>query len=87
MPQDLLNPDLNVRYGSWYLRHLLRIYHGNPRLALAAYNAGQANVDSWIAAKQSPLIQFSSTRQYVNDILHLQKLYRRAYAHELGYRS
>ena len=45
-PEDLHNPELNVRYGSWYLRHLLDKYE-DEELALAAYNAGQANVDRW----------------------------------------
>ena len=38
---DLDDPEINVRYGSWYLRHLLDKY-GDERTALAAYNAGQA---------------------------------------------
>jgi soluble lytic murein transglycosylase len=41
---DLYNPEINVRYGAWYLRHLLDKY-GDERIALAAYNAGQKNVD------------------------------------------
>jgi len=85
VPDDLVNPDLNVRYGSWYLEHLRQKYHGNTALALAAYNAGQSNVDEWLAQKQTPLIQFATTRDYVSDILRLQKLYRRAYAKQLGY--
>jgi soluble lytic murein transglycosylase len=85
VPQDLLNPDLNVRYGSWYLQHLLQHYHGRVALALAAYNAGQSNVDEWLAQKQTPLIQFAATRDYVADVLRLQKIYRKAYAHQLGY--
>src|SRR4029079_10138403 len=40
---DLYNPEINVRYGAWYLRHLLTKY-GDERTALAAYNAGQDNV-------------------------------------------
>ena len=86
IPGDLENPDLNVRYGSWYLNHLSQHYHGNIALALAAYNAGQANVDQWLAQRQKPLLQFAATRDYVADILRLQKLYRRAYASRLGYR-
>jgi soluble lytic murein transglycosylase len=43
---DLDEPEINVRYGSWYLRHLLDKY-GDERTALAAYNAGQENVDRW----------------------------------------
>ena len=45
-PEDLTNPELNIRYGSWYLRHLLDKYD-DEELALAAYNAGQTNVDRW----------------------------------------
>lgn len=73
---DLTNPELNVRYGSWYLRHLLDKY-GNERLALAAYNAGQANVDGWRARGVG--IQFSETRAYVSRVEHLKDVYRKAY--------
>ena len=80
---DLTNPDINVRYGTFYLRLLLDKYKGNQRLALAAYNAGQRRVDDWIAAHEG--IQFSETRAYIDKIESLQKLYRRIYASELGY--
>jgi len=79
---DLYDPELNVRYGSWYLHHLMLKY-GDERLALAAYNAGQQNVDRWRAAGED--IQFPETRAYVDKVERLKKLYRRAYAKELGY--
>jgi soluble lytic murein transglycosylase len=79
---DLDDPDINVRYGSWYLRHLLDRYH-DERLALAAYNAGEGNVDNWIAQHEG--IQFAQTRAYVDKVESLKKLYRRIYANELGY--
>lgn len=79
---DLTNPDINVRYGTWYLRRLLNRYH-NERLALAAYNAGQARVDSWLAQHEG--IHFAETRAYVDKVESLKKLYRRVYAGELGY--
>jgi soluble lytic murein transglycosylase len=87
---DLLDPDLNVRYGCWYLNHLRQKYArypNGPELALAAYNAGQTNVDSWIDATpagQPVEIRFAETRDYVADVERLEKLYRRAYGDELG---
>jgi soluble lytic murein transglycosylase len=78
---DLYDPEINVRYGSFYLRRLLRKY-GDERLALAAYNAGQTNVDEWIAEGKG--IEFPETRAYVDDVLHARDVYARAYADELG---
>jgi len=78
---DLDDPEINVRYGSWYLRHLLDKYH-DERLALAAYNAGQANVDDWRSKGED--IQFSETRAYVSRVERLKDIYRRAYRSELG---
>ena len=80
---DLTNPDINVRYGTYYLRLLLDKYHGNERLALAAYNAGEANVDRWRSLHEG--IQFPDTRAYVAKVESLKKLYRRIYAGQLGY--
>lgn len=88
---DLLNPDINVRYGCWYLRHLrlkYARYSNGANLALAAYNAGQANVDGWISQTPagSPVrIRFKVTRDYIAEVNHVRDLYRRAYAPELGY--
>jgi soluble lytic murein transglycosylase len=78
---DLYNPELNVRYGAWYLRHLLDKYR-DERTALAAYNAGQENVDRWRAAHED--IQFSETRAYVARVERLKGIYRRAYTSQLG---
>jgi soluble lytic murein transglycosylase len=80
---DLTIPDINVRYGTFYLRLLLNKYKGNERLALAAYNAGEANVDRWRAAHEG--IQFADTRAYVDKVESLKTLYRRVYAGPLGY--
>ena len=73
---DLYNPEINVRYGSWYLRHLLDKYD-DEKTALAAYNAGQRNVDEWRAEGKG--IQFSETRAYVDRVEHLKGVYHDAY--------
>jgi soluble lytic murein transglycosylase len=69
---DLLDPEINIRYGAWYLRNLFRKY-GNERLVLAAYNAGQGNVDRWRA--QGKQVQFPETRAYVDRVEHLKHVY------------
>ena len=79
---DLYDPEINIRYGAWYLRHLFRKYR-DERLVLAAYNAGQGNVDEWFAKGES--IQFPETDAYVDRVEDLQRIYRDAYASELGY--
>jgi soluble lytic murein transglycosylase len=73
---DLYDPEINVRYGAWYLHHLMQKY-GSEKLALAAYNAGQENVDRWLA--EGAGIAFAETREYVARVEKLQRLYRNAY--------
>lgn len=77
---DLVDPELNVRYGSWYLRNLLNRYD-DVRTALAAYHAGQGNVDEW--RSKGVGIQFPETRAYVDRVLDAQHVYADAYADEL----
>ena len=78
---DLYDPEINVRYGAWYLRHLLQKY-GDERTALAAYNAGQDNVDRWRRSGRG--IQFPETQAYVDRVEELKKIYRDAYRNELS---
>ena len=77
------SPEINIRYGAWYLRNLLNRY-GDERTALAAYHAGQGNVDRW--RKQGVGIQFPETRSYVEKVEHVKKIYAKSYAKELGLR-
>jgi soluble lytic murein transglycosylase len=90
---DLSTPQVNIAYGSYYLRYLLDHYHGNTMLALAAYNGGEANVDRWIDEARGQgrrlwidEIPFPETRDYVARVLRAQRDYRQTYASELGYR-
>jgi soluble lytic murein transglycosylase len=88
---DLATPSINVAYGSYYLRYLLDRYHGSEMLALAAYNGGLANVDSWVAQAgaagrqmTAAEIPFAETRAYVQRVFAAQQAYRATYPHELG---
>jgi soluble lytic murein transglycosylase len=86
---DLGSPSVNIAYGSYYLRYLIDHYNGKVVLALAAYNAGQTNVDKWVARQGGSLtvnqIPFGETRAYVSRVLWAQSEYRRTYASQLGY--
>jgi soluble lytic murein transglycosylase len=90
---DLATPQVNIAYGSYYLRYLLDQYRGDTTLALAAYNGGEANVNRWLAAARSrgmslriTEIPFPETRAYVARVLAARTAYRRKYASQLGYR-
>jgi soluble lytic murein transglycosylase len=89
---DLADPQVNIAYGSWYLRYLLRRYGGNDVLAIAAYNAGEGKVDEWIfnarhrgeAFDRARHIPFPETRHYVEQVLQMRAKYREQYGRELG---
>src|SRR5215217_3534227 len=89
---DLASPQVNIAYGSWYLRYLLEHYDGREVLALAAYNAGEGKVDEWVAVagargerfRAADHIPFAETRGYVEKVLDARRRYRRTYAKELG---
>jgi soluble lytic murein transglycosylase len=88
---DLGTPQINIAYGSFYLRYLLDRYGGNENLALAAYNGGEGNVDRWLVeagrndkAFRVRDIPFPETREYVDRVEQAQRDYRKHYAKELG---
>src|SRR3954470_4822616 len=82
--EDLATPQINISYGTWYLRYLLTKYHGNVVLALAAYNAGEGKVDQWWQAASArgekfdvaKHIPFAETRDYVHRVLSARREYR-----------
>ena len=89
---DLATPQINIAYGSWYLRYLLDHYEGNELLALAAYNAGEGKVDEWYRDasargedfEAATHIPFPETRSYVGNVLDVRERYKTEYERELG---
>jgi peptidoglycan lytic transglycosylase len=83
--EDLSDPDLNIRYGTFYLRHLIDRFGGNELAALAGYNGGPENAAAWGGTElEVDDIEFPETRAYVEEVLEKREQYRDNYAEELG---
>jgi soluble lytic murein transglycosylase len=89
--EDLATPQINIAYGSYFLRYLIDHYDGNETLAVAAYNAGLTNVDRWVdraggseGFDTAEHIPFPETRAYVENVLERRDEYRDHYGDELG---
>ena len=88
MDEALTNPLVNVHIGCWYLQSLLNRYRSKPdpfSVALAAYNAGPANVEKWASDEELKAlsreeflarIEFPVTRGYVQKIIERYDQYR-----------
>ncbi len=83
--EDLGDPDINISYGTFHLAYLLKQYDGNEVAALAAYNAGETEVNKWGGASLGvDDIEFEETRGYVRQVLDKRDEYREHYADDLG---
>ncbi len=83
---DLHNPEINIRFGCWYIDSLQNEYPDNLPLTIAAYNAGRGKVQQWVAEgvwngdpKNLGGIPFPETRQYVKNVLKNYEAYRAIY--------
>ena len=86
---DLADSDINIRYGTFYLRYLLDLFDENVIAALAAYHAGPTRVAEWggasLAVEGIPGDgDFADTRAYVDEVLEKREEYRDNYGDELG---
>lgn len=69
---DLLDPDVNIRFGTWYLKYLVDRL-GSLETALQAYNAGPTNAERWRSDNNAP---FPETAVYVDRVLAAVPVYR-----------
>ena len=81
----LVDPAANLVLGSAYLAALMREF-GEPRLAIAAYNAGPARVREWWKGRANDdvetwveLIPYDETRFFVRRVMLSWEEYRRLY--------
>jgi soluble lytic murein transglycosylase len=83
---DLSDPEINIRYGTFLLRELMTRFEGDEVAALAAYNAGPARVEEWGGSGLTlEEIPYPETQAYVEEVLDKRNAYRQKYGQELGY--
>ncbi len=83
---ELYDPEVNIRFGTHYLRKILDSFGGRIDYALASYNAGPHRVKRWTGGNYNldpeefiENIPFTETRNYVKLVLRNEALYRRIY--------
>lgn len=85
-PEDLFEPDINIRLGCHYLADLSRRFGGRLSAAIASYNAGPEAVSEWLEARRDleddewvESIPYEQTRSYVKRVLRSFQAYRLLY--------
>ncbi len=84
--EDFFKPEINIRFGAYYLGRMLAMFEGNMDKALAAYNGGQGNVRKW---EKSDLgsnpedfptaITFLETQRYITKVANSYHTYKWLY--------
>jgi soluble lytic murein transglycosylase len=81
------DPEVNIRFGSFYLRSMLDQFSGNADMALAAYNGGGGNVRRWkksahmTAGEDFPTsITYQETREYITRVMDAFHVYKWFYS-------
>ena len=81
---DLYQADVNIYFGTAYLRMILERFGEHPVLATAAYNAGPYRVQTWLPQQDSvpadiwvETVPFSETREYLRNVLAYTAIYER----------
>ncbi len=84
-PDQLFDPQINLKLGTWYLTQLLKRF-GHPLLGAAAYNAGPIAVLKWLERRPDlpldlfvELIPFKETRAYLRQVVADYFIYHQLY--------
>ncbi|MBU5317242.1 lytic transglycosylase domain-containing protein [Clostridium bornimense] len=83
---NLFDPDINIRYGTWYINYLSNKFNGNRNVIIAAYNAGPGSVDKWLNdsnysqnGEDLDNIPFVETDKYVAKVNFYYNIYKFLY--------
>ena len=83
---DLYDPEVNIKFGTYFLSYLLDRYDNVENTAVAAYNAGFGAVDNWLNdtecsldGKTLSVIVYPETENYVEKVESAKKIYIEIY--------
>ena len=83
---ELFDPEISIKYGTYYLRYLHQYFEGNWNNAIAAYNGGMGNVSKWLndpsysdGNGNLTHIPFEETRNYLSKVNKEIETYRNLY--------
>ena len=87
LPFDALyDPDVSIRYGTYYLNYLFKRFDYNTDIVITAYNAGETTVREWLNDPEYSdgngglsRIPFAETRSYVKKVNWAIKKYKEIY--------
>ena len=78
--EDLEEVELNIKFGSWYFSYLQQKFDNNLIKSIAAYNAGESNVRSWIKAGWDGNIEeklpYQETDNFVRRVISTKEYYK-----------
>lgn len=78
--EDLNNPELNIKFGSWYFNYLYQKFDKNLIQTIAAYNAGEKNVRIWIddgwEGNINKKLPFEETDNFVRRVISTKNFYQ-----------
>ena len=77
---DLNDPELNIKFGSWYFAYLYQKFDKNLIQTIAAYNAGERNVRVWISegweGNINKELPFKETDNFVRRVISTKNFYK-----------
>ena len=77
---DLNDPELNIKFGSWYFAYLYQKFDKNLIQTIAAYNAGERNVRIWISegweGNINKELPFKETDNFVRRVISTKNFYK-----------
>lgn len=85
-PEMLHDPEVNIRFGCWYLSSLSREFDGRLPVIIAAYNGGRGHVSRWLEDgtwsgeyDDRSQIPFGETRHFLTRVWRTYRIYQYLY--------